>query len=92
MYDESSNDELPFVGKEMGMSSRKMSDSTKYDVDQQVKHLVNFAYKRSYELITIYKDAFGEIVEELTDKRVISGIEITNIINKEETEITIEGE
>ena len=92
MYDESSNDELPFVGKEMGMASRKMSDSTKYDVDQQVKHLVNFAYKRSYELITIYKDAFGEIVEELTDKRVISGIEITNIINKEETEITIEGE
>ena len=92
MYDESSNDELPFVGKEMGMSSRKMSDSTKYDVDQQVKHLVNFAYKRSYELITIYKDAFGEIVEELTDKRVISGMEISNIINKEETEITIEGE
>ena len=92
MYDESSNDELPFVGKEMGMSSRKMSDSTKYDVDQQVKHLVNFAYKRSYELITIYKDAFGEIVEELTDKRVISGMEISNIINKEEKEITIEGE
>ena len=92
MYDESSNDELPFVGKEMGMASRKMSDSTKYDVDQQVKHLVNFAYKRSYELITIYKDAFGEIVEELTDKRVISGMEISNIINKEEKEITIEGE
>ena len=92
MYDESSNDELPFVGKEMGMASRKMSDSTKYDVDQQVKHLVNFAYKRSYELITIYKDVFGEIVEELTDKRVISGMEIVNIINKEEKEITIEGE
>lgn len=92
MYDESMNNELPFVGKEMGMSSRKISDSTKYDVDQQVKHLVNFAYKRSYELITIYKDAFSEIVEELTDKRVISGIEIKNIINKEEKEITIEGE
>jgi len=92
MYDESMNDELPFVGKEMGMTSRKISDSTKYDVDQQVKELVNFAYKRSYELITIYKDAFTEIVKELTDKRVISGMEISNIINKEEKEINIQGE
>ena len=91
-FDQDGKIDLPFVGKEMGMSSRKISDTTKYDVDQQVKELVNFAYKRSYELITIYKDAFTEIVKELTNKRVISGMEISTIINKEEKEITIQGE
>ncbi len=92
MYDETMNDELPFVGKELGMSSRKISDNTKYDIDRQVKDLVNFAYKRAYELITIYKDEFKEIVNELEDKRTISGKEISIILSKKNKTIRIQSE
>ena len=87
-YDDSMNSELPFMGREMGSTSRKISESTKYDLDNEVKKLVNFAYTTALELIYIYEHSMEDIVDELKEKREISGLNIQKILitNKENQE------
>ncbi len=80
MYDESVTNDLPFVGKDIGTSSKKISDNTKFNVDMEVKNLVDFAYKRAYELIEFYSESFNKIIEELTEKRTIDGNDIKLIL------------
>ena len=81
-YDDSINSDLPFMGREMGSTSRKISESTKYDLDKEVKELVNFAYTTSLELIYSYAHSIEDIVEELKNQREISGTNIQRILIK----------
>jgi len=81
-YDDSINSDLPFMGREMGSTSRKISESTKYDLDKEVKELVNFAYTTSLELIYSYAHSIEDIVEELKNQREISGTNIQKILIK----------
>mgnify|MGYP001347124061 FL=1 len=80
MYDESVSNELPFVGKDLGTESKKISDSTKFNVDNQVKNLVDFAYKRAFELIEFYSEPFDKIIAKLSLDRTIDGNDIKEIL------------
>ena len=82
MYDESMSNDMPFVGRDMGTSGRKSSETTKYNVDIQAKELVCFAYQRAYELITSNQEAFIKTVEYLKSERIISGSDIKKILDE----------
>ena len=76
------DDNMPFVGKELGSAGDKLSDTTKKDIDSQVSQLVEFAYKSALELIELYETSFLEIVDLIAVKRVISGDDIMAILER----------
>lgn len=76
------DDNKPFVGKELGLSNNRLSDSKKGDIDTQVSELVDFAYKSALELIELHYNSFNEIVELLSEKRIIDGEDIMKILEK----------
>ena len=79
-YDDSINSNQPFVGRSMGMSSQGVSDATKYNIDEEVADLVNFAYLKAVELIRIHENVFLKTVDLLKSERTISGDDIQYIL------------
>lgn len=84
-YDDSYNNNHPFVGRELGMSSQGISESSKYNLDNQIKELVNFAYETAFDLITRYSDTMEQIVFDLKENKIISGSDIIIKDNKDKT-------
>ena len=78
IYEKSSDN--PFVGKELGTVNGRMADTTKTDIDEEVRKLLDFAYKSALELIELYSTSFTEIVDILQKERTIVGEVITEIL------------
>lgn len=79
IYDDNMNNDLPNLGRELGSSSRSVSDTSKYDLDTEIKSLVKFAYESSLHLIHENREWFEDIVDILIDERTISGKEIMEL-------------
>ena len=84
LFDDFGNSELPFLGKEMA-SSQKISEKTRYDVDKEVSHLIDYAYNTALKLIELHKEQFVEITDILIQERIISGNNIKEILDKHST-------
>lgn len=80
LYDSSDSD-LPFMGREMAMSSKKISEHTRTNIDSQTASLVKFAYLKAIELIKQNDQAFLKVVNLLKEKRTIGGKEVVHIVN-----------
>jgi cell division protease FtsH len=78
------NSETPFMGRDFGIDPKRLSDSTKYNIDMQVNELLEFAFNQSYQLIEKNENKFIKSVELLKEKRIISGEDIYDIIDKKE--------
>ena len=76
------NNETPFLGRDLGIDPKKVSDNTRFNIDMQVNMLLDFAFKQSYALINKNEKAFVDSVKILKEKRVISGEDIYKNINK----------
>ena len=72
-YYDSPNSEYPFIGRELSMSTDKISEPTKREIDRQVSVLVTFAFKKAYDLIRIHKSEFLRMVELITKERTVDG-------------------
>ena len=72
LYDGSSGSK-PFLGRDMAMGGDKMSDETKKLIDNKVSELVDFAYKKAYEIVNANKDILNQISYELVANVTLSG-------------------
>ena len=81
MFDDLSNSELPFIGKELG-TSNKISEKSRQDVDSEISKLIDFALSSALKLINLHQEQFLEIVDLLTKERTISGKDISKILNE----------
>ena len=88
LYDNSDSD-LPFMGREMAMSSKKISEYTRTDIDSQTSALVKFAYLKAIELIKQNDQAFLKIVSLLKEKRTIGGKEVSNIVDAHSCQVVL---
>ena len=88
LYDNSDSD-LPFMGREMAMSSKKISEYTRTDIDSQTSALVKFAYLKAIELIKQNDQAFLKIVSLLKEKRTIGGKEVSNIVDAHSCQVIL---
>lgn len=88
LYD-SSDSEMPFMGREMSMSSKKISEHTRTDIDSQTSSLVKFAYLKAIELIKQNDQAFLKIVSLLREKRTISGKEVQQIVDSHSCQVIL---
>ena len=88
LYD-SSDSEMPFMGREMSMSSKKISEHTRTDIDSQTSALVKFAYLKAIELIKQNDQAFLKIVGLLREKRTIGGKEVQQIVDSHSCQVVL---
>ena len=61
------------MGRELSMSTDKISEPTKREIDRQVSVLVTFAFEKAYELIKIHKSEFMRMVQLITKERTVDG-------------------
>lgn len=71
-YHDPSNFDKPFMGRELSMSTEKISESTKRDIDMQVGKLVSYAQEKAYDIIKNNKSSFLSMVKQLEEKRIVS--------------------
>jgi cell division protease FtsH len=63
-------EELVFLGREIS-EQRNYSDEIAYEIDKEVRALVDEAYERAKELLTTFKDKLIEISELLIEKETL---------------------
>ncbi len=59
---------MVFLGREI-CEQRNYSDEIAYEIDKEVRALVDEAYDKAKEILTIYKDKLIEISELLIERR-----------------------
>src|SRR5438477_6607265 len=62
--------ELIFLGREIS-EQRNYSDEIAYEIDKEVRALVDEAYERAKELLTTYREKLIEISELLIEKETL---------------------
>ena len=67
-------EELIFLGREIS-EQRNYSDEIAYEIDKEVRALVDEAYNRAREILTTYKDKLIEISELLIQRETLEGEE-----------------
>ena len=72
-YYDSPNSEYPFMGRELSMTTDRISEPTKREIDRQVSVLVMFAFKKAYDLIRIHKTEFIRMVDLIRKERTVDG-------------------
>ena len=87
---QNNENDQPFIGRELGTPNNRLSDNTKRDIDTQVAQLVEFAYKSALELIQLHESSFLDIVQILSEKRIISGDEIMTALEQNIEQETFE--
>jgi cell division protease FtsH len=65
-------EELVFLGREIS-EQRNYSDEIAYEIDKEVRALVDEAYERAREILTTYKDKLIEISELLIERETLEG-------------------
>jgi cell division protease FtsH len=88
LYDSSDSD-LPFMGREMAMSNKKISEYTRTNIDEQTSALVKFAYLKAVELIKQNDQAFLKVVRLLKENRTIGGKEVVDIVNSHSCQVIL---
>jgi len=73
-YDSSGQSDMSFT--------KPYSEKTAELIDQEVKDLIEEAYKRSFELLTKHKDGLTQLAEILLEKEVIFGDDLEQIFGK----------
>jgi cell division protease FtsH len=74
-YDSSSNNNLPFLGRDFGHQST-YSDDTRNQIDKEALELLNEAFEISKSIITANKHKIELALIELLDKKIMSGNEL----------------
>ena len=74
-------EELVFLGREI-TSDRHYSEETARTIDEEVKHLLDAAYKRAHEILTKRRVKLDEIAHTLIEKETIEREEFDRIVKE----------
>ena len=79
LYDNSAPNDTPFLGRDLGTNSDRLSDYTKESIDREVQNLITFSYEKAINIINKNKGSFHTMAELLLEKNTIDSNEINNI-------------
>jgi cell division protease FtsH len=74
-----SDPDRPFLGRDMA-SNKGTSERTKFEIDQEVSKLIDFALTKALDLIKLNEKAFLDTVKLLKEERIISGSQINDLL------------
>ena len=57
----------PFVGRELGMNSNKLSEITKSRIDKEVEKVINFAYRQTIKIVENNVNSLSTIAKNLIE-------------------------
>tara|TARA_A100001011_G_scaffold398952_1_gene505367 strand:- start:472 stop:2430 length:1959 start_codon:yes stop_codon:yes gene_type:complete len=69
----------PFVGRELGMNSNKISEITKSRVDKEVERIINYAYQQTLKIIDKNIKPLSQIANKLVQYTSINNTVLENI-------------
>ena len=78
LYD-SGDGSQPFLGRDIAMGGDKTSEYSKNKLDKEVQRIINFAFKKTFDIIDKNNLALQEIAELLIAKISIDNTELKNI-------------
>lgn len=84
---DNSENELPFLGGEIGNNGNKISDVKKCDIDTQTEYLVDFAYRKALELIYSNADIFEKLVLMLKTDKTIQGSDVYTLMERAKNQV-----
>ena len=73
----------PFMGRDI-MSERDFSEETASTIDDEVRNLVDQAYRRAKEVLTSNRIVLDEIAKRLVEKETVDSDELQEILNTNE--------
>jgi cell division protease FtsH len=79
LYDNSAPNDTPFLGRDLGTNTDRLSDYTKESIDREVQNLITFSYEKAIDIINKNKGSFHKMAELLLEKNTIDSNEINNI-------------
>merc|ERR1711991_119246 len=83
---ENENNDLPFVSSDINRNKDGLSDEKKCNIDNQVEYLVNYSYEMALKIIESNDSIFESIVDILTEKKIINGVEVLDLMKPIENE------
>jgi cell division protease FtsH len=78
-------DELVFLGREIS-EQRNYSDEIAYEIDKEVRLIIDNAYNRAVRLLAEHKDKLTEISELLIQKETLEGDEFEGMFDMKRPE------
>jgi len=75
--------EQVFLGKDLGQQ-REYSDATAREADEEVKKILETAYKRALNKLKEHRDVLDKVADMLLDKEEIPGSVVLNLLKKKE--------
>jgi len=76
-------EEMVFLGREIS-EERDYGDKVAEQIDEEVKELINMAYRRAEELMVTHKPKLVRVAEYLIINEVVSGLNIDKLFNGED--------
>src|SRR5206468_7792969 len=73
-------EELIFLGREIS-EQRNYSDEIAYEIDKEVRSLVDEAYDRAKEILITFKDNLVEIIELLIEKETLNAPDFMSLFD-----------
>ena len=76
IYDSASNNQSPFLGRDIAMgSSDKLSEYTKSQIDKEIEKLVAFAFQKAIDILYANKEILSQVSEKLLNNKSINSNE-----------------
>ena len=75
-------EEQVFLGKDI-LKERNYSERIQYEIDKEVRNIVERCYENAKRIIMENKDKLDRIVKELLEKEVLTGEDVARIIREE---------
>ena len=78
LYDNIDNSQ-PFLGRDLGMNNNKASEYSKNKIDKEVERIVNFAHKKTIDIMKKNKEELSHISQLLLEKISLDIMDIKDI-------------
>lgn len=78
----SNKEELVFLGRDL-TRERIFSEAVAYEIDQEIKNIINLCYERAREIIRNHKEKLRAIAQVLKEKEVLEGSELDRLLKTE---------
>jgi cell division protease FtsH len=73
-------EEMIFLGREIG-EQRNYSDDVARQIDEEVRSIIETAYARAQDVLTVHRDKLNKLAETLVEKETLDGLEFEAIFS-----------
>ena len=78
LYDNSAPNDAPFLGRDLGTNTDRLSDYSKESIDREVQNLITFAYEKAIDIIKFNKIEYHKMAELLLEQNTIDVNDFNN--------------